>query len=73
MANAEFRVWDAILAGHGVWILKGMAYGDACFEVDENDPVLKTYHRYFLLTGISGAICLLISISIFIYRIIIKL
>lgn len=77
----DLRLWQMLSLGcgtlfwlaMGVWILKGMAYGDACFEVDENDPLLKTYHRYFLMTGISGAICLLVSISIFIYRIIIKL
>ena len=59
----DLRLWQMLSLGcgtlfwlaMGVWILKGMAYGDECFEVDENDPVLKTYHRYFLLTGISGA------------------
>lgn len=51
----DLRLWQMLSLGcgtlfwlaMGVWILKGMAYGDACFEVDENDPVLKTYHRYF--------------------------
>ena len=31
----------------GIGILKGMAYGDECFEVDENDPVKDIPSLFF--------------------------